>query len=362
MMSSKSQLLDDIRMIWTIAGKDIIDGLKNKTIWRYIVIVLLIMVTYRYLPLLGLAGEIEIVVYDQGTSSLVEALNNTNEFEVRSVESMQEFEAFMDDGDEGPLGIVIPSGYDLALQSGEPAALEGHVLWSNRTKEENLRTEYEDTFSELMDAPVQIQLESVIIPQQDSMGITRMTALTPLLIVLIVGMMTVPTLMFEEKSTETLATLLISPAKIGHVIAGKAVAGAVYCLSTGAIALAFNWVFVVNWGSAVVALLGTTLMGVGLGLLLGAFLDNAQQLSVWSMILLQPVLIPVVFFAIEPIFPQVIRSLLPWLPNVALVRLFHNSLTNLVGLGIQWGPLIVLVVSIALLYVLVYWKVRRIEE
>ncbi|HEY71063.1 MAG TPA: ABC transporter permease [Anaerolineae bacterium] len=362
MRGSNLHLLNDLQMIWTIGRKDILDGLKNKTIWRYIVIVLLIMVSYRYLPLLGQVGEIEIVVYDQGASSLVEALNNTSQFEVRSVESMQEFEAFMDDGDEGPLGVVIPSGYDLALQSGEPVALEGHVLWSNRTKAETLRTDYEATFSELMGAPVQIQLVNIIIPQQDSMGITRMTALTPLLIVLIVGMMTVPTLMFEEKSTQTLATLLISPAKIGHVIAGKAVAGAAYCLSAGAIALAFNWVFVVNWGSAAVALLGTTLMAVGLGLVLGTFLDNLQQLSVWSMILFQPVLIPVVFFAIEPIFPQAVRSVLPWLPNVALVRLFHNSHTSLEGFNVQWGPLIVLVVSIALLYVLVYWKVRRIEQ
>lgn len=362
MTNSKFHLRNELRIIWTIGRKDILDGLKNKTIWRYIVLVLLIMVGYRYLPVLGQAGETEIVIYDQGFSSLVEALNNAEKFEVRSVASMQEFEAFMDDGDEGPLGVVIPPDYDLTLQSSEPLALEGHVLWSSRTNAETLRMEYEAAFSELMGSPVQIQLVNIVIPQQDSMGITRMTALTPLVIVLIVGMMTVPTLMFEEKSTQTLATLLISPAKIGHVIAGKAVAGAVYCLSAGAIALAFNWVFVVHWGSAIAGLLGTTLMGVGLGLLLGTFLDNLQQLSVWSLILFQPVLIPVVFFVIEPVFPQAVRNVLPWFPNVALLRLFHNALTNLMGLGIQWGPMIVLVVSIALLYVLVYWKVRRMDQ
>jgi ABC-type Na+ efflux pump permease subunit len=349
-------------MIWAIASKDVVDGLRSRTIWKYMIIVLLIMVTYRYLPLLGQGGVAEVVVYDKGDSRLVEALQNSSMHEVREVSSMPEFMAYMDDGDEGELGLVIPADYDQALQSDEPKLLEGHVLWSSRGSVDKLRTEYEAALSEIMGESVRIEVSEVIVPKSDSMGSTRMIALVPLLIVLIVGMMTVPNLMFEEKTTQTIDTLLVSPAKISHVIAGKAVAGAIYCLTTGAIALAFNWAFVVNWWLAIAALFASTLFGVGLGLTLGTYLDNAQQLSLWSIIAFQPILIPVVFFAIEPVFSQGIRNALPWIPNVTLVKLFHLSLTSPGNSGIHWGHLSVLAGSIVLLFAAVTWKVRRSER
>jgi ABC-type Na+ efflux pump permease subunit len=359
MLEGKKNSLDDLRMIWAIAGKDIVDGLRSRTIWRYMIIVVLIMVGYRYLPMLGQAGEVEIVVYDQGRSRLVEALQSSDGHEVRAVATMDEFESYMDDGDEGELGIVIPAGYDQALGSSDPITLNGYVLWSSRSREDKLISEYEATFSEMMGEEVQIQARGTIIAGPDTMGNARMTALVPLLTVLVVGMMTVPALVFEEKKTQALSTLLASPAEIGHVIAGKAIAGAAYCLSTGAIALAFNWVFIVNWGLAIAALLGSMLLGVGLGLALGTFFETEKQLSVWSLILFQPIIIPVVMFAIEPIFPQVVRDVLPWIPNVALVKLFHNSQTLLAAQDVHWGGLIVLGASIALLFVAIRWKVSR---
>jgi ABC-type Na+ efflux pump permease subunit len=362
MFGGKKNILDSLRMVWAIAGKDIVDGLRNRTVWRYMFIVALIMVGYQYLPMLGQAGEVEIVVYDQGESRLVEALQSSDRHEVRVVTTMHEFDSYMDDGDEGELGIVIPPGYDQALRTSDPITLEGYVLWSSRSRVDKLIPEYEATFSEMMGQEVQIQVQGEVLPGPDSMGDTRMAALAPLLTVLIVGMMTVPTLMFEEKKTQALSTLLVSPAEIGHVIAGKAIAGAVYCLSTGMVVLAFNWVSIVNWGLAIAALIGSMLLGVGLGLALGTYLETEKKLSVWSPILFQPIIIPAVMFAIEPIFPQVVRDVLPWIPNVALAKLFHNSQTSLAAQDVHWGGLIVLAATIALQFVATSWKVRRLDQ
>lgn len=362
MRKKRFNLLDDLRIVWAIAAKDVVDGLKNKTIWSYIFLVLLIMVMYRYMPKIGQANEIEIVILDEGASRLVTALQNSSIHEIREVSSMTEFEDYMDDGDEGELGLVIPDGYDQALESDEPLAIQGYVLWSGRMNVSSLILEYETTMSELIDAPVRIEESGIIIPKADSMGNVRMIALTPLITILIIGMMVVPNLMFEEKTRKTMDTLMVSPARTSHIIAGKVVAGGIYCLSTAAVVFAFNWVFVVNWGLVIAAVVGSMLFGVGLGLALGVFLNNQQQLAMWFMILFQPVLIPVVLFAIEPAFPMAVRNALPWFPNVALAKLFHYSQTSLGSWDLHGGHLAVLAVFIVLTYFLVGWKLRTSES
>jgi ABC-type transport system involved in cytochrome c biogenesis permease component len=324
--------------------------------------VLLIMVSYKYLPVLGQMGEVEVVLYDEGESRLVDEMQASGEYEVRRVSSPQEFESYMDDADEGEMGLVVPAGYDTSLDGEEPAYLEAYVLWSSRLQADELEIEFETKLSELMGARVEIELGGVIMPGVDAMGNSRMIALIPLLTVIIVGMMTVPHLMHEESSTRTLDTLLVSPASVSHVVAGKFIAGAVYCLATGVITLAFIWMNVIHWGLCIATLLATTLFGVGLGLLLGSYISSQQQLSLWSMILFQPILIPVVFYAIEPVFPQAVRSALPWIPNVTLAKMFHLSNTSAGASGILAGQLLTLAGCILLLYALVIWKLRKSAE
>lgn len=362
MYAKSSSLSEDLRMIWAIAAKDIVDGLRSRTIWKYMFIVVLVMVSFRFMPMLGQMGEVEVVVFDEGESGIVAALEASGRFEVRNTTSMQEFEDYMNDADEGELGLVIPAGFDLSQDSGDPVVLEGHVLWSSRLRAEALQEEYAIALSSVLGTPVQVVPGSVILPGPDSMGMARMVALIPFLTVIIVGMMTTPQLMFDEKANRTLDTLLISPANTAHVVAGKAIAGAVYCLVTGAIWLAFNWTFVVNWDLVILAYLGTTVFGVGLGLALGSFLESQQQLGFWSMILFQPILIPVIFYAIEPIFPLAVRQALPWIPTVTLVKLFHQSFTVRGASGMHAGHLLTLVGSILLLFTAVIFILRRSKD
>jgi hypothetical protein len=70
LLEERLKMIDHLRIVWAIVAKDVIDGLKSRTIWRYIIIVLLIMVGYRYLPEIGRAGEVEIVIYDKGSSCM----------------------------------------------------------------------------------------------------------------------------------------------------------------------------------------------------------------------------------------------------------------------------------------------------
>jgi ABC-type Na+ efflux pump permease subunit len=87
--------------------------------------------------------------------------------------------------------------------------------------------------------------------------------------VVVVGMSFVPYLIAEERETRTLQVLLVSPASIGQVVAGKALAGAAYCLTGGGVVIALNYLYVVHWEVILASILCGTALAVALGLLLG---------------------------------------------------------------------------------------------
>ena len=59
--------------------------------------------------------------------------------------------------------------------------------------------------------------------------------------ILMMGIFLVPSLLFEEKETKTMQALLVSPASIGQVVVGKALAGAFYILVTAVMMFAISW-------------------------------------------------------------------------------------------------------------------------
>ena len=56
MKSSHRHYVEDMRIIWAITAKDLLDGFKNKTVLISIASVLFIPLVYRYLPALDRGG------------------------------------------------------------------------------------------------------------------------------------------------------------------------------------------------------------------------------------------------------------------------------------------------------------------
>jgi branched-subunit amino acid transport protein AzlD len=84
------------------------------------------------------------------------------------------------------------------------------------------------------------------------------------------------------------------------------------------------------------------------------------MMNTWTMIISQPLLIPVFISMIDPIFPETMRNINSWVPTVALSLLFRYSFSS----GATEAQVLtsLVLVSAMLVLALVVWKVRRLDR
>ena len=69
-MNTSGKLRNFAQVTWAIAGKDISDAIKNKTILANLITIMLVVIFYRFLPALeGQDALPALMVYDRGQSS-----------------------------------------------------------------------------------------------------------------------------------------------------------------------------------------------------------------------------------------------------------------------------------------------------
>ncbi len=351
-------LRQHLRIIWTVAAKDIVDAIRNKTTLSVILGVLMFTLSSQALPLLTrLSTEHRAVVYAQDTA-LIAALKKSDGLQLRPVASQQELEQTLSEAMVGTLGLVIPA----PMPDANPVRLDGYrVHWVAPSELDETRALVERRLTALAEVPVQIDLTGhAVYPQPNADGRPLMAALALANAILIMGAIIVPYAIIEEKETHTLDALLVSPATAGQVIAGKAVAGLVYGLLAAGVVLLFNGALVVHWGIALLAVLSGTCLAVAVGLWLGSLFDNPQTMGLWMGLVLLVLLGPILLAqAMSANWPALLRAVMPWVPTVHMSRLFRISFAAsvpfdqvLVSLGLMGS-------STALLLALASWKVRR---
>lgn len=363
-MNTPTSLKTTVRIILAIAGKDISDAFKNKVIWTTLVTVLLAVALYKALPVItSLASPPQVVVYDTGDAALTTYLENSANVEVRRVSSQLDLERFVAMEGTPALGLVIPAGLDQASAAGEPLRLDGYVQhWVGETAAAELKASVEQEIALLAGQPAQIDLAGRIYPPLDSMGLHSWAVLAIMIALMTLGLSLTPQLMIEEKRSHTLDALLVSPARGGHVAAGKAIAGLFYCLVGLAVVLAFNAPLIVQWNFALLAALGGSLLAVSIGLLLGITIEAVQSLRMWMLALAAPLfLLPAVASLVAMDLPPAVNAVVRWFPSVGLVRLFIMSMTDRAPLA-EWGPDILLIAGAsALILAIVAWRTGRSE-
>jgi len=367
MNTKRETVADSLRIFGTIAAKDIVDALKNRTILFNILFVFLIMAVYQWFMPVMYADDGDIVVHASADSHLFAALENSPDFAPHRVTSLQELKQHMSSDASGKLGLVAPTDFEQRLASAASGAgrlpeLGGYVLWSSRAKSDELKSELEARLAELLGQPVRINIEGTVQPQPDSMGPIRMVAATLVLLLFFMATFTVPHLMFEEKQARTLDALLVSPASISQVVMGKALAGLFYGLTTAVVAYALNWAFVTNWGLTILAVLGGILLAVGLSLLMGTLFSDRHQMMAWALIPGQLVLGPVFLSVFDVILPAPLRTAIYWIPTVALARVFRYSFSSGAPTAQVLLYLTIVLLSAGLVLSLVVWRVRRYDR
>jgi len=359
----RSNLDTNWRIVWAIAAKDIGDALKNKVIWSTIVIVVLMVAFYKATPIItGLAHLPEVDIYDAGQSTLTAYLENSPNLEARRMTSQDRMTLFVAMEGVPALGLVIPAGFDEQLTGGEPLELDGYVqYWISDTAAEELSAQVEQEIAALTGQTVRINIEDHrIYPTLDSPGPHSWTTLAIVLMLTLLGLGLTPQLMFEEKRSHTMDALLISPARSGHVIAGKAIAGLIYCLIGAVVIFAFNAGMIVQWGFAILATALGSLLAVAIGLLFGITLQTLQSLRMWTTVVIVPFFVlPVALSFMTMDLPPAVNAVVRWFPSVGLSRLFTMSMTNSAPFA-EWGPDIALVLgTTVIILVVVAWRIRR---
>ncbi len=123
-------------------------------------------------------------------------------------------------------------------------------------------------------------------------------------------------------------------------------------------ALALFSLYIVNWILVVSVFFGYALLAVGLGLLVGSFIKSMKQIGTWLLVLLLFLMIPPLFYT-APNLKAGIRLVLTWMPTSALASLFRFACST--GYTVQQilPNLAIVVLSIAVVFSLVIFRVRR---
>ena len=144
--------------------------------------------------------------------------------------------------------------------------------------------------------------------------------------------------------------LLVSPASIGHVVVGKALAGSFYILVTAVMIFAISWADVIHWDMVVLFVIGGGIFSVAVGLMLGSFYEKQQDMVGWMTALLLLLVGAILVKMLGMELPALVESILPWVPSVALAEICRAAFSETVPVTRVLTDLgIVLTVSLPLL-------------
>jgi ABC-type Na+ efflux pump permease subunit len=350
-----------MRIILAITRKDIQDALRNRILITIMIGVAIVMLQGRALPLLiKLSDRVQVAVFNEGEGPIVEDLRSHGEIHVIGAASSQELQQLVGEASGSILGIVAPPDYGSDHLENNEILLEGfHAYWMDPGEVAEFETMIERHLREMTGSVVNIDTDAAY-AQPDSGGQPFMSAMVMMLMTILICVVVVPYLMIEEKQAHTMQSLLVSPARIGDVVLGKALAGLVYGLAAGVVVLAFYHAQIVHCWIAIATCITGSLLAVALGLLLGSLFENIPAMNLW-MGLLVIILIGAVLVGqyVPAHWPASITAILPWIPTVTLYKTYMLSFTESPSVYQVGTNLGVILVMTSLLLAIVAGIVRR---
>lgn len=358
----KRSMAGHLRLVWALASKDIVDALKTKTTLTTIIISVLMVFFYRYLPLLTADGDtLDVLLYAESESALVTELERSPGLALYEFDSRERLMDAFADAEDVDVALVIPDTAVAQQQAGEPITIDGHLMyWVDETKRADIKALIEDDLSRELGQPVTVNFNgNDVYFDAGTFFFAFSSTVALLFITLMIGISLVPNLMVEEKQTKTLDALMVSPASAAHLVAGKAIAGLFYGLLGSATVLVVFGYLIIQWELAILTAVLATLFMVAIGLLLGSYATVRAQLQLVAWLIVIPLLIPVVLVALEGLVPTGAIAVMNWIPTVLLAKIFRMALTPNATLTHYGAELAVVTVSILVLLGLVVWAVRR---
>lgn len=361
--TKKTASNESLRIIWAIAAKDIGTAIKNKMVLSIILGTLLVVINGSVLPLLlGLRNTPTAIVYDEGRSTIIRALTVREDFRLRLVDSQDEMLEAISGAPETQIGLIIPADFDQRAGSSEVIELQGFVAhWADPEKVSQWKAIFEEEIGLASWGTVRINTEGRrLYPSVDTGGQLSLTSLMIVIVILTIGMALVPLLFIEEKEAHTFEALLVSPASLGQVVAGKALAGGFYCLVASVVVLTLNRYLVVHWGVAILAVLLGAAFAVALGLVVGYLSETPATTGLWGGLL---IIILLVITGLQAFkgedWPQFIQAALDLQPGSAMIKMLRVSMAGEIPFGVLWANAVALFVVAAVIYAVILGLLHR---
>ena len=364
-MKKQSSLRKKLRIILAITYKDLLDAVKNRTILTLTFGILILMLSARALPLmLAARGITTLAIYDPGSTLDINKLTDQDDIQIIPIKSQAEMESLLVESQQLIIGLVIPP--ETAGNSGaNEIVLEGSTAhWVSQAKVRESLSLAESVLGSVTGQKVVIQIKgNTIFPTVDTgMHLTMVTQTATVMLVLM-GIMLIPYLFLEEKEQHTLDALMVSPAGYHEMVAGKALAGGLYCLITAVVVVMFIRSYLVHWGVVVLVVLLGSAFVIVMGLLIGILIRNQATLGLWiaitAVILTGPSAL-VSFSRGE--LPPVFTTIASWSPAVAINTLFKISMSGAIPVELVWQNIIILITATLMVYTLVIWRVRQMDR
>lgn len=360
--SSRERKNGPLRIIWTIAAKDISGTLKNRLALS-IILGTIFVVASGSIPRMLLMGQGNptAIVYDPGRSSILRSMTASDEYQIGIVDSLEEMEEIVSEAPGVLLGLSVPQNFDTLAEDSGTIVLEGFAIhWAAAEQVDQRAAFFQEQLSQESDSQVQINVsEQRLYPPPVLEGQTIMFVMLVLIVILTMGFAMVPLLLVEEKMAHTLELLLVSPARIYQVAAGKALAGGFYCLLAMVVVFTLNRFLVVNWGVALLAVVLGIAFAVMVGLLVGVISDNPTTVGMWGAILILGLIgLAMVGAFMDLNWPPFVQTLLDYLPTAAMAELLGFSMAGEFPITQMWANSAALLVASLVAFGLLAWRLR----
>lgn len=361
-----SNLRRNLNAVLTIAMKDIVDSITNKTILSLVIGLVFIMFSGKALPwILRMQAKPKLVVHDPGNSVFVDTIAEEGSLGLIVTTQVEEMLTYMGDAAEPVVGISLPQDFDQLLNTATHQKVSG---WVNHLAYKANPEELIATIERIINLESTSQLtieinEQIVYPQPNSRGQTSMITIVAVISLITIGGFLTPHLLIEEKEKHTLEVLLVSPVSYSQIVIGKVITGIFYGIITGLIVLLFNIDWVIHWDIAFLAIFCGAVFAVSVGLLMGVVFDNPGTMNLWFGIVILFLIIPVVLGdSINANFPVFLRWIIPWIPSVALSEVMKLIFTGFVPADILWRNLPIIVGASVLLLWIVTLLLRRTDR
>ncbi len=355
-----------LRIILTLAAKDISDSFKNKVTLTLIVTMLLVVLIFRFLPYFTEGPEMNVVVYSpSATSPVLDAILDSDQLELwEGYESVEQMHRRLAEAEDTEIGLVLPEDLDAQLARGERPEITAYVPYFTTTEDaESAKQLVEEEIAFWTGSEVTLNLQRTrAFMDLDSHGAAAQLTMTMIYALTLVGVALVPNLMVAEKKEKTMEALLVSPATPGLITAGKGIAGLFFALISAAIVLAIFAPFVLNWPLAILAVIAGSAFMVTLGLILGTRFENRQQLQIVAWVLIAPLMLGYFLSLERSFFPDIVSRILDWVPSVTLGRLLMVAMVPEFP-WLSWMADLVYLAGLAIAFSgIVIWLLRRMDR